>query len=332
MRYVVPHTKRGRVYWYWQRKGFPLTKLSDDEGERYLKQLELNAAADGAARQRVKPSVAPDLVWGVIRSYEETERYKRLAPGTKKYYDRFLRDIGRTFGDLPITQVTRQVAIRFVESYEAKSAQQNAGKVLYNLFDEAWYRGLIEGNPASKLRRPADRPRDAMWSEEDADRYAAAATGSLRTFFMLCRYTAQRPGDCLQMTWRQYNGTTIKLRQTKTKTLLEVPCHRALRDYLDGLERVAVQIVPHKGHEIRDGQLALRRQLNLEHLQMRDLRRTAMVNMAEAGARLVEIAAVSGHTIERTRRILETYIPRTKTMAVAAIAKWEENEKSRKKS
>ncbi|WP_146101890.1 hypothetical protein [Rhodopila globiformis] len=45
--------------------------------------------------------------------------------------------------------------------------------------------------------------------------------------------------------------------------------------------------------------------------------------MAEAGATDAQIAAVSGHTIEQTRRILDTYIPRRGEVAAGAIAAWE---------
>ena len=61
----------------------------------------------------------------------------------------------------------------------------------------------------------------------------------------------------------------------------------------------------------------------LEHLQARDLRRTAAVRLAEAGATVPEIAAVTGHSIDRTERIMEVYVPRTRAMAVAAIEKLE---------
>ena len=61
----------------------------------------------------------------------------------------------------------------------------------------------------------------------------------------------------------------------------------------------------------------------LDGLQHRDLRRTAMVRMAEAGCTTQQIAAVSGHEIATTTRILDTYIPRTAKMAEAAILKWE---------
>ena len=61
----------------------------------------------------------------------------------------------------------------------------------------------------------------------------------------------------------------------------------------------------------------------LGHLQARDLRRTAAVRLAEAGATAPEIAAVTGHSIDRTERILEVYVPRTKAMATATITKLE---------
>lgn len=61
----------------------------------------------------------------------------------------------------------------------------------------------------------------------------------------------------------------------------------------------------------------------LEDLQARDLRRTACVRMAEAGAIGKQIASVTGHSIETTRQILETYIPTTVEMARGAIEKLE---------
>ncbi len=47
------------------------------------------------------------------------------------------------------------------------------------------------------------------------------------------------------------------------------------------------------------------------------------MRLAEAGASVPEIAAVTGHSIERTTQILEVYVPRTRAMAVAAIEKLE---------
>ncbi len=64
----------------------------------------------------------------------------------------------------------------------------------------------------------------------------------------------------------------------------------------------------------------------LDHLQARDLRRTACVRLAEAGCTPIEIAAISGHSIESTTRILETYVPRTEAMGRAGMDRWERKE------
>jgi integrase len=61
----------------------------------------------------------------------------------------------------------------------------------------------------------------------------------------------------------------------------------------------------------------------LQGLQRRDLRRSGMVRMAQAGATPQQIAAVSGHTIDHVMRILDVYIPRRGEVALEAITAWE---------
>ena len=46
-----------------------------------------------------------------------------------------------------------------------------------------------------------------------------------------------------------------------------------------------------------------------------------MLRMAEAGGTTSQIASVSGHSIEATQRILETYLPRDRDLAEVAIAR-----------
>ena len=48
-----------------------------------------------------------------------------------------------------------------------------------------------------------------------------------------------------------------------------------------------------------------------------------MVCLAEAGSTVPEVAAITGHTVDQTQKILETYLPRTFEMAQNAIDKWE---------
>lgn len=55
-------------------------------------------------------------------------------------------------------------------------------------------------------------------------------------------------------------------------------------------------------------------------LQFRDFRRTAVVVMGELGIPDHLIAAITGHDLDETKRILDTYMPRTTGMAAKAIA------------
>jgi hypothetical protein len=58
----------------------------------------------------------------------------------------------------------------------------------------------------------------------------------------------------------------------------------------------------------------------IEDLQFRDLRRTAVVWLGELGIEDHLIAAITGHNLDQTKQILETYMPRNTKMAGKAIA------------
>jgi hypothetical protein len=57
----------------------------------------------------------------------------------------------------------------------------------------------------------------------------------------------------------------------------------------------------------------------LADLQFRDLRRTCVVRLGRRGLNDAQISAISGHQLETTKRILETYMPRDHAMAASAI-------------
>lgn len=58
----------------------------------------------------------------------------------------------------------------------------------------------------------------------------------------------------------------------------------------------------------------------LEQLQFRDLRRTCVVYLGELGLDAHLIAAITGHDIDETQKILKTYMPRTTGRAARAVA------------
>jgi integrase len=197
-------------------------------------------------------------------------------------------------------------------------------------------RGLLDRNPATRLDLEGSNKREETWEQDNIGRFLDACDGelhgeSIALGFLIMLYTAQRPGDVRAMTWPQYNGDTITIRQKKTGKLIEVPCVVVLRQALDATmaKRIGTVIVAGpNGQRLtettwRAAFRAIRHKAGLDHLQARDLRRTAVVNLARAGATVPEIAAITGHSIDRTLKIVEHYLPRDLHMARAGIVKLE---------
>ena len=69
----------------------------------------------------------------------------------------------------------------------------------------------------------ADR-RDKIWSEEDIASLLSIAPKEIQLALMLAIWTGQRQGDLLRLPWSAYDGTHIRLQQSKDR-----PAHRDAR-------------------------------------------------------------------------------------------------------
>lgn len=336
IRYVTCRkNKNGTLRYYWQRKGFPPKRLPNDETARNFLAIQYNASADD--NLPTEETYPVNTVGWVIDSYKSTDKYKKLAEGTKRYYDKHMDDFKDLGAFIPLSFFDRGMIIDFVETYESVGDQRKTAAVLRNLYKRATYKGVVTENLANNLEISTTPPRTLIWPQPIIDEFDKALqkhneVQCMTLAFYLHVYTAQRPSDVLKMLWSDYDGEKIKCIQQKTKKHVAIPVHSELKRILDAAKEIATspyivelnqQQLPYIKfnrffREIR--QIAC---IDPEY-QTRDLRRTAMVRMAEAGAEIQDIAAVSGHTIENTTQILETYLPRTYFMAQRAIKLWEE--------
>jgi integrase len=334
LRYVEARKNRrdGTVRYYWIRKGFPVMRLPDDLAKRIQITQHLNTHAD---RGTATDIVLEGSVSWVIVKYRSSERYAQLAVGTKKYYNKIIEDIRECSGDLPWTSWDRRCVVDYIDEVENAGDKRKVAAVLRNLFNLAMYHGLCTENYANNLRLPTGPRRDRWLTVDEVRAWLAAASQhtkgdwAARAFHLLL-YTAQRPMDVLRMTRAQFNSVrnTITVRQQKTGKLLEVAIHRSLRRVLDSAPQGDMLLVSTNGKPVSYSQFLNTFQqiaalAGLEEIQPRDLRRTACVMLAEAGATEAQIASVTGHTIENTRQILEHYLPRTMGLSAVAMGLWE---------
>lgn len=350
MKYVVEKTKRGHRWRYWQPKAkylvngvwvrcpFKTVRLPDDDNW-IVKASELNRQLDvwrnGKSVTRCHDT---GTVGWLIMEYKKDERFQRLRLTTQKKNLICLNALAEKYGDVPADHITRLVARSFCMSFTAKSRPSLMAAVCRTLFNFGRDIGGVKENPFESLRLARIPARQAVWSMELIEQVKAAALTegcpSIALAIQLALDTGQRAGDLRTLTWAAYTGTHLRFRQSKTGVLLDAPVMRSLRAVLDATERKApaILICEATGKPYSKDMLSrafrdiCAKVPGTEALQFRDLRRNAVVRLAEHGCTNAEIAAITGHSLQGTVNILEVYCPRSNKMAENAIAKVEKLE------
>lgn len=321
----------GTARLYWKRKGQKAVRLPNGP-EWMMAANRLNREYDG---QRKAEIVTENSVAWAIRIYRESDGYKDLSPTSRGIYERWLKEYDKKFGYLHCKGISRKVVMKLARSIKRRPTRITAMAVMKNILNIAYDEDVIEFNPASEMKLKKNPPRQAIWQQPDMEKWLTAATKhahaiAARRYFCLLRYTGQRPIDCVKMTKVHFNGDTIKVRQQKTGKLVEIPTHGDLKAELatDHFPNSLFLLAQPSGKPFGRSHMGvvfreICTKAGLGSLQARDLRRTAIVALGEAGCTDVEISAISGHDLDETKRILETYLPRTLVMARNAMAKWE---------
>jgi integrase len=163
------------------------------------------------------------------------------------------------------------------------------------------------------------------------------------TAMILVRNTAMRAGAIRKFAWSRYNGEKVQVRSTKSKRWVWIPATRELRAHLDSLTRkgpLVMLTTTGKGYSKRyfndhwredcDKVDAINAKVanggeftKTADLNFHDNRGTAATMLAEAGATVPEIAEILVWSIEKTQKIVDTYLARRGVLAASGITKLE---------
>lgn len=277
---------------------------------------------------------------GLIASYKKSKNYRKLRENTRSDYDYRLELIAKWAGEVPVDAITRKAVQNLWERLAKKSEYKaNATiRILRLLLNYAIFMGDLQVNPAARPGLISIPPRDVVWETEEvfAAVEAADALGyfDMGTAILAAAFLAQRLADILKLNTRDYQNGCFLVRQNKTNAYIAVPVHPILKQRLEAYRNRPGLIIQsditggqytrsafnHRFRQIREE--AAKKQPSIKRCKFLDLRRTAIVRLAEAGCTEAQISAVSGHKIDTCRRILETYLPRNAIMAQAAIEKY----------
>jgi integrase len=240
------------------------------------------------------------------------------------------------FGDLPLAALAdRRVRGEFKnwrDNYANTPRKADfAWTVLARILSFAKDRGLIANNPCERGGRlyVADR-KDNVWSEQDIAAILSVASAEIRLALVLALWTGQRQGDLLRLPWSAYDGASIRLRQSKGGRRVALPAGAPLRALLDSTVRRGPLILtntrrqPWTSDGFRTSWGKACGRAGIDGLTFHDLRGTAVVRLAGAGASVPQIAAVTGHSLRDVEAILDAhYLSRDIHLAEAAVLKLE---------
>lgn len=293
-----------------------------------------------ASAQTEAPAHHKGTLQEVINAYQASPAFTSKAEATREGYKRRLPAIEAEFGDTPIKMLAdprvRGEFLDWRDRLAAKSPREADYHMAILALILAW--GLDRGRvPANHAARPGrlyqpDRT-DHIWTAEDVSAFLAKAGPQLRLPFLLALWTGQRRNDVLRMAWGAYDGSAIRLTQTKGKRRVTIPVAAELKAALDATRRrAAVICVTSRGTRwTGDGFSASFRKTceaaGIEGLTFHDLRGTAVTRLAVAGCTDVEIATITGHSLKTVKDMLDRhYLSRDVGMAESAIAKLEKHQ------
>lgn len=266
----------------------------------------------------------------LFSTFKETREWNKLSVNSKKTYQQMMTHAEKDY--FLITNRANQITEDFVDKlYEKLKTTKSVShatmfmKVMRRIWSVCKRKKLVKNNPFKEMGLQTPKAREIRWDKSEVEKYIQIALESKYYDVMLvaalCYELGQRPGDMKRLveTKEGFNSdfTEVKFIQQKTHKRMYLPIYtERLQKYLKAF---LPKVIIHNEHDF----LALHRDVlakaNLpSYLQMRDLRRTALLEIMEANATDAEGQSISGHV---NRQELNTYSPSTLQMAMNAMSK-----------
>ncbi|MFC3706313.1 tyrosine-type recombinase/integrase [Devosia honganensis] len=255
----------------------------------------------------------------LVREYLKSPAYRNLAASTKKSYDWAIDKIEAEYFDLPIAALGERGARKMLLEWRDTTftSTPRAGDmvmaVLSKIIAFAVDREDIDRHPLEKIAKLADSTRkDVIWTDEQVAAFKAKAPARMVLALELARWTGQRQGDLLALTWSAYDGTHITLRQGKTGTRVRVKVAQELKALLDAQKRTAVTILTNRSGRpytegFRSSWAKAMEAAGVKGVTFHDLRGTFVTLAHREGASIREIAEVTGHSEKDAETIIRKH-------------------------
>jgi len=278
----------------------------------------------------------------ILQGYQVSGEFLGRAERTRSDYIKQIKIIEREFGDFPLSALTdrrtRGIFMAWRDRLALKSRRQAdyAWQVLALILAWGVDRDLILANPCARGGRLYRANRvDKIWTLDDQAAFLRSAPPHLHLPLLLALWSGQRQGDLLRLPWSAYDGTHIRLKQSKTGARVVLPVGAPLKAALAAAKKHGPLILTNKAgrpwtsHGFQASWHMAARKAGIMGLTFHDLRGTAVTRLAIVGCTEAEIATITGHSLRDVRSILDAhYLARDPALAESAIRKLEAGHKT----
>lgn len=202
-------------YYAWRGKGAP--RIMAKPGTKAFTQEFIRLTRD-----RPTKDAAEGTIGSMVEEYRASAKYKKLAPATRKDYERMFGLILHHFQTFPIQAVEARGSRReFLEWRDTmkdapRSADMHLG-LLARVFAWAKDKEIILRNPLERVEKLHEGSRrDAVWTNEQINKVLTGASLHIRAVARMALWTMQRQSDLLTMPTLAFDGEKVSIRQQKT--------------------------------------------------------------------------------------------------------------------
>lgn len=280
---------------------------------------------------------------GLVRDYTLSPEFTKLRDSTKGEYRRMLTKAELKFGNMPLAALEDPRVRQDFMAWRAEVAKASGDReadhrlsVISAMLSWGRENGMVFSNHVAGFRRLHRVDRSEMiWLPEHIEAFMRVAPVELQRALIIALHTGQREGDLLRLTWGNYDGAHISLRQSKNGRKVDIPCTAALRRMLEGLERTAAVLLttktnrPWTARYFKAQWAEASKLAGITELHFHDLRGTAVTMLAEVGCTVPQVASITGHSLKSVTTILDRYLARTRHLAGEAVALFENGKSTR---
>ncbi len=186
---------------------------------------------------RSRKAVGVLTVPKLVKIYEESPKFEKLADNTKKLYRTYLGRFVEQLPTAPAGEIERHDIVKLLDKMADKpGAAKMMRASIAALYKWARTRGHVANRPTDDIKME-DGGEHEPWPDELLNAALVSDDEIVRLAVYLLYFTAQRVSDVCAMRWGQISDDIIIVRQQKTGKEIPIAIHPRLSAELAGRTR-----------------------------------------------------------------------------------------------